>query len=369
MRVLLVTTWYPTALAPGSGVFVRKDAELLATRHDVHVIHLAAPDLLSEADDRTEHGTVRVTRIPMRTSRPGDWLRAGRQLSLHLSHADVLHTQAFSTLLALIGRRVSRPWVHTEHWSALSNPETVAASARPLLALFTRLLRRPDVVTAVCEYLAAPVRRVRRGTTSIVPCIVPPASTVVPPPGVPGAPTLVAVGGLLDRKDPLCAVEALALVRRSHPDAVLRWVGDGPLREQVHARAAELGMSGAVTVTGVRDMAGVIDELQRGDVFLLPTKGENFCVSAAEAIVNGRIAVVGANGGQAEYIDDRNGRLVHEQVPHAYAQAVLEVLGRPQLPAADIAATIGDRFAPAQVMRGYEAAYAAASRARGSIIP
>ncbi|MBO3664985.1 glycosyltransferase family 4 protein [Microbacterium stercoris] len=366
MRILLLTTWYPTVAAPSSGIFVLKDAELLAREHDVQVVHLASPRLLSAEDEAVDRDrAVPVTRIPMSTTNPLQILAAARRIRPFLTDVDVLHTEAISTLLPLLAVGVRVPWVHVEHWSALSNPDTIGR-ARLALPVLRRLLRRPDVVTAVCDYLADPIRAHRPGPTRVVPCIVPQPETVAPHPGGAG-PRLVAVGGLVERKDPITAVEALRLLHDAGLPASLHFVGDGPLRDAVRARADALGLGENVVLGGVRDQTGVEAELAAADLFLLPTKGENFCVSAAEAIVHGRPAVVGANGGQREYVTDLNGRLVHEQTPEAYASAALELLRRDPRPSADaVAATIGDRFSPARVAEGYAAAYEEARAVRAS---
>lgn len=356
MRVLLLTTWYPTTVSPSSGTFVAKDAELISRAHEVRVVHLGSPKLLGDEAAADSASPFPVIRVPMSTASPLDILRAGDRLREHLEWADVLHTQAFSTLLPLARLRVQIPWVHTEHWSALSNPETIGA-ARHALPLATRLLRRPDVVTAVCEYLAAPVRRVRSGATRVVSCIVPPAPQLAPFPND-GIRRLVAVGGLVERKDPLLAIRAVRHVRDAGEPVSLRFVGDGPLRAEAQALGAELGIAEHIGFAGVVDTAGVAAELAAADAFFLPTRGENFCVSAAEAIVQGRPVVVGANGGQGEYIEDVNGETVTTQTPEAYAEALLRRIRRtPRETPEQVAGTIGDRFSPERVLDGYEAAY------------
>ncbi|WP_158288641.1 hypothetical protein [Ornithinimicrobium flavum] len=49
-------------------------------------------------------------------------------------------------------------------------------------------------------------------------------------------------------------------------------------------------------------------------------------MSCAEAVVSGRPVVVGATGGQGEYLDPRVGVTVDVQTPGAYADAVEQVL-------------------------------------------
>ena len=54
MRVLAVTTWFPSAVAPTSGLFVQRDVELLRGTHEVDVLHLHPPDVVTEADHLSE---------------------------------------------------------------------------------------------------------------------------------------------------------------------------------------------------------------------------------------------------------------------------------------------------------------------------
>lgn len=362
MKVVAVTTWFPTSLAPTSGTFTHADIQAIKTRpevHDIRVVHLVPP----HTDDGTRHLTYQgldVVRIPMSTRSPAGIWRAGRALRKQVRGADLVHTMAFSSLLAMAWWRPKAAWVHTEHWSALTTPSTVPLTWRLLLPLLWPLVRRPDVVTAVCDYLARPIRD-RRGTapTVVIGCIVPPAEHLDPRPIRPRNPTrLVAVGGLVDRKDPLIAVDTVAELARRGSPARLTWVGDGPLREKVLRRARKKEVSHLVRLPGPTDAAGVRAALADADLFFLPTKGENFCVSAAEALVAGRPVVVGATGGQGEYIDHRVGALVSEQEASAYADAISAVEHRTQhLNASDVAATIGDRFSSERVASEYAAVY------------
>lgn len=370
MRIVAVTTWFPTEVAPSSGSFVAKDLRAIADLGEVtrlDVVHLVPP----HQDDgvrRLVHDGLRVRRVPMSTRAPGQVLAAARELAPLVAGADLVHTMAFSALLPFAFTRPGPTWLHTEHWSALTTPSTVPLTWRLALPLLRPLLRRPDVVTTVCEFLARPVRAQRgERPTVVVPCIVPLREHLTPRPMRPRTPMrLVAVGGLVHRKDPLLAVATVAELSRRGVDTRLTWVGDGELRRKVGRRVSRLGVRSSVRLVGTRDADGVSAALDEADMFFLPTRAENFCVSAAEAIVHGRPVVVGATGGHGEYIDDLVGELVHEQDAVAYADAVqrLELRTR-HLNASDIAATIGDRFSARNVARGYLDAYGTALRLRG----
>lgn len=373
MRVLAVTTWLPTRSHPSTGAFVVKDARALADHgYDVALVHLVPPGELStsQTGDAGPSGVLEetcldgipVTRIPMSTTSPRQIRAAGAVLRALTRRADLVHTMAFSTLLPMAWWRPAAPWVHTEHWSGLTAPQTLPRSWRVALPVLRLLLSRPDVVTAVCDYLATPISDIRGARpTTVVPCVVP-RPQVRPRPELKGELNLVDVGALIPRKDPLLALDVVAeLLRRGRP-ARIRFVGQGELADDVRARARTLGIGDRVDLVGSRDRAGVLTELAAGDVFLGPTRGDNFFVSCAEAVLAGRPVVVGASGGQGEYLDPRVGLTVPTRSAAAYADAVQQILSSAAgLSAQQISDTLGDRFEPSVVAQGYSTAYELAS--------
>lgn len=359
MKVTVVTTWFPTTVAPSRGSFVVRDALSIARHHEVRLVHLVPP-----ADDdgtrRVLHAGMDVLRIPMDPRRPGQILQASRQLRSALRGSDVVHSMAFSSLLPLALRRPAAPWIHTEHWSALTTPATLPLPAQLGLPALSRMLALPDRVTAVCEFLARPIRAVRGSRpTDIVPCIVEPGPVEPRRDRGDGALRMVSTGGLIPRKDPLIAVEVLAQLVERGVDAHLEWLGDGPLREDTLGLAERLDVADRLVLPGTVDGDGVRAALSRADLFFGPTRADNFFVSAAEAIVAGRPVVLGATGGQGEYVHPRVGGLVDHQDAAAYTEAILEVDARTRdLSAQEIADTIGDAFSE----RTVGAAYAHAQR-------
>jgi L-malate glycosyltransferase len=363
VRITAVSAWFPTADAPSRGAFVVRDVRSIARHHEVRLVHLV-PEQDDDGTRRLEHDGIEVLRIPMTPANPLSVLRAARALRTALEGTDLVHTMAFPTLLpfsvpGLSPLPASTPWIHTEHWSALSTPTSLSASLRPALPLLSRLLRGPDRVTSVCEFLAAPIRRVRGAApVDVVPCIVDP-HPVAPRRGrEDGALRLVSTGGLIPRKDPLVAVGTVAELVSRGVDAHLVWLGEGPLRAETISEARRLGIEERIALPGSVDGAGVIMGLEGADVFFGPTRADNFFVSAAEAIVAGRPVVLGATGGQGEYVHDEVGALVGRQDPTMYADAVLAVDARTrELTAREIAATIGTKFSTATVADGYDAVY------------
>ena len=104
-------------------------------------------------------------------------------------------------------------------------------------------------------------------------------------------------------------------------------VGDGPLRDQLAARAKELRLD---SVRFAGNLPDVRRALAAMDVFVLPSKEEGMSNALLEAMAAGRPVVATAVGGTREVIDGiTNGILVPSADPTAMAGEVLALLDDP----------------------------------------
>lgn len=357
MRVAIVTPWFPTTKNPSSGAFVVKDATAFqAAGHDMRIIHLV-PSHEDDGTRRVWHEGLQVIRVPMETNNPISILRAASKMTTLLHGADIVHTQALSAIEPLVFSRPMMPWVHTEHWSAITSPETLPASARAMLPVLLQMERLPDVVVAVCDFLATPIREVRgKREVVVIPCQVPSPTALAERPKRGKALNLISTGALVERKDPLLAVRTLKVLKDRGHDISLTWLGDGPLRDAAIEFASELGVD--ASFPGTKSSQEVREHIANADMFFGPTRADNFFVAAAESIVNGRPLVVGANGGQGEYIDPSVGLTVANQDADAYADAIIDLHKRTaHLSAKDIADTVRGRFEPSTIANAYTDLY------------
>jgi glycosyltransferase involved in cell wall biosynthesis len=113
---------------------------------------------------------------------------------------------------------------------------------------------------------------------------------------------VIALSAVLRReKNPLQLVEAVAALRRRGIPARALFVGDGPLRAALEARARRLALTEHVVITGlqqdVRPMLGAADA-----TVLCSTAVETFSLAALEAMALGKPVVHAELGGAAEMI-------------------------------------------------------------------
>jgi len=113
---------------------------------------------------------------------------------------------------------------------------------------------------------------------------------------------------LRPEKNPVQLVEAVALARRRGVPARALFIGDGPMRAAVEARAQELGVAAETVITGLQQ--DVRPLLAAADVAALCSHSEALSLAALEALALGRPVLHAAVGGAAEMIEPgRNGYL------------------------------------------------------------
>jgi glycosyltransferase involved in cell wall biosynthesis/protein-tyrosine-phosphatase len=109
------------------------------------------------------------------------------------------------------------------------------------------------------------------------------------------------------------------------PEATFLIVGDGPLRHELEAEAARLGVAHACRFTGPRQ--DIYDLLSAMDVFVLPSLHEGVPMALLEAMALGKPVVATAVGGVPEIVRDRvTGRLVPARNDRALANACLDLI-------------------------------------------
>jgi L-malate glycosyltransferase len=119
-------------------------------------------------------------------------------------------------------------------------------------------------------------------------------------------------------------IEALAAVRKSHPEARLLLAGDGAYRGELEALARRLGQSEAVLFPGfVNDVATVYDAL---DAFAFPSEFEGLGTALQAAMAAGLPSISTNRGALAEVVDHERTALVVEPDGKAFAAAMSRLL-------------------------------------------
>lgn len=114
--------------------------------------------------------------------------------------------------------------------------------------------------------------------------------------------TVCAVGTLWANKNHIELVCAHRKVVDRFPEAQLVIVGDGPERDTISQKAAELGLEQNVSLLG--ELSDVRPVVQNSDIFVLPSIVETFSNAALEAMAMEKPVILSCTGGLPEMIED-----------------------------------------------------------------
>jgi glycosyltransferase involved in cell wall biosynthesis len=136
------------------------------------------------------------------------------------------------------------------------------------------------------------------------------------------------IAELTEKKGQTYLLQAFALTYKGDPEASLVIAGDGDLRDELHAEAKRLDISGQVIFTGRIDREEVLRQMLACDVFVLPSLVETFGVVVIEAMACGKPVVATTCGGPENILLSEHGILVPPGDPEALASAMSLILSK-----------------------------------------
>jgi glycosyltransferase involved in cell wall biosynthesis len=146
-----------------------------------------------------------------------------------------------------------------------------------------------------------------------------------------GGPVILAVSAFLAHKNVGRLVDAMPIIRRTVPDAALVLPGSRtPLRDDVVARAAALGLGDAVVFPGWVDQADLEGLYRTASCFVLPSLREGFGLPVLEAMRRG-VPVACSRASAVPEVAGDAALLFDPESPAAIAEAVTAILSDPAL--------------------------------------
>ena len=281
-------------------------------------------------------------------------------VAAHLSRRDgpdAIHAHYW--LSGLAGHRLkhelSLPLVSTFHTLARVKAETGDPEPDRRVEAETEVIGCSDAILANCEAEVAQLVELYGARPDRIEIVPPGVDHAFFSPGdragaraalgLGAHPVLLFVGRIQPLKGVGVAIEALAELSRTHPDAVLVVVG-GPSGADGDAEFADA--KALVDRYGLAEQVRFVDPqphhllstyYRAADVCVVPSRSESFGLVALEAAACGTPVVAAAVGGLLNLVDDGvTGVLVDTRVPADYAAATREILDEPSRAAAMAAA-------------------------------
>ena len=392
LQVLVVSSWYPSALDPVAGRFVADQVAALQERGTVAaaVVSFDPADLIGSgpvrariaravhshvgaavrgssrlfvplpAGDAAAAAGAAILRSPIPVARLG--IPSGRYREAGPTHARAARVPALEALadrwVRGVEADVARPALvhaHTVYPDGAAGARLALGLGCPLVltehaSAVARLIAAPEVRSAYLETVRAAARLIVVSRSlageliEAMPEIEP--KVVVIPNGVAmddfrptpiaerRADELLFVGYRKASKGVSTLLRAVAQARAGHPGITLRLIGGSPTGE-IEAgwrrEATDLGIADIVTFEDAADRHGVADAMARASLFVHPSPRETFGVVAAEALASGLPVIAADSGGVTEILGDRPdelGAVVAAARPDLLAMAIEAALDR-----------------------------------------
>ena len=363
LRVLYLSTLFPSAARPGFGLFVARQAEAFAQRGDVELVVLHPVAIAPQPFDRFIN-TPATRALPAQMRDWGaevhypryPWLprigprwnpaliaRAVLPLArrLHAEHPfDLVDAQFFypdgpaaARVAAALGLPLSIKArgsdIHLWGSIAYARKQMLAAAgqAAGMLAVSAALKADMAALGMPADKIAVHYTGLDHARFQPLPrnetraALVNEAGLAIPA----TAPLLIGVGNLIPLKGHDLTIAALARL----PDAHLILAGTGPEASALQRQVHDLGLEARVHLLGSVKPDVLARWLAASDVFVLPSEREGLANGWIEALACGTPLVISDVGGAREVVLDAGAGRLAARDPQAIARAVGELLANP----------------------------------------
>ena len=352
MRVCIVTTSYPRYPGDVSETTTGAPIRHLVAQERMEVTVLAPADAGAPAREQSPGLDVRRVRYFW----PARWQKlaygAGIPWNLRRSVLAWLNLPTFFLAFAwAIWRQARRADIVHAYWGVLG---ALAVALRPLHrrpVVVTILgsdwrtplapvrwasawaIRHADAVTTPSQGFAAAFRQMRGDPEAVwfLPLgIEAPSAAQIEEQraaaDAPAHPHIVSIGRLISERRHDSLVRALVRIRERFPEAHLTIVGDGPQRGRIEALVRQLGLAGAVTLTGLAPRADLLAYLLSADIYASATSIDAYGTATVEAAAYALPIVTTRVGFPAELVaDGATGYVIPPEDEGALAEALLKL--------------------------------------------
>lgn len=332
MRILLVSSIYPSPISPYIGFFVQRQ---VAHLNELGVeCELAVSNLPARKDILRKYAGLAYQTF-QRFDIPFD-----------LVH---VHWPVFPGLLGwLASMRRRCPLVVTIHGGEIDPNDIYTLEMGTFKRKITRsvagwVLRRADQVIAVSTYLDSVAKQMGVSEEKIAVINMGVDTTIFKPYAKTAArkhlrlsdkdrKIIVTVAYLMPLKGHSYLIKAMVMIRKAHPSCRLYLVGTGYLETELKRLISQSGLEGHVVFAGQRPPDEIVWWMSAADIVVVPSIAESFGLTALEAAACGTPTVASDVGGLSDHvIEGENGFLIPPGDPAAIARTVNMLFSNPSL--------------------------------------
>jgi len=226
---------------------------------------------------------------------------------------DVVHAHftEIGAMAVTVCKENELPLILTEHSSAITEPVIREGIRKCALYVYPRCKK----VIAVSKALAKRIYEISNVDATVIHNIVDTSVfNYIGKKDLGSKYKFVTVGSLIEVKNHMMLIDALAKVYESDKEVMLDIVGEGPLHSFLQKRIQEKGLGNVVRLLGFKNRDEIKDIYNQADCFVLPSRLETFGVVSIEAMAAGLPVIATRCGGPEEYVNEITGMLVENSV-------------------------------------------------------
>ncbi|MCP4727427.1 MAG: glycosyltransferase family 4 protein [bacterium] len=339
MNILFITPWYPTEENPVWGIFVQKQAEVLAEDHRIVVLHGMGMSLIQYFRDggttvSNKNGVEEIRfyypELPLLARffyllKVRKLFKAmNRRSKINVVHAHV--TLPAGLAAVLLGRLYKIPSVLTEHASFLKNE----LKNKKKHSLISYAWKNADVLIAVSLSLKNIIENTLKRDIKIIPNVI---DTDFFKRGSLQSATsdpvkMIFIGHMnADSKGVDLLLKAMSNIQNmTDRQLELHLYGSGVNLAGYKQMAVDLNIEKRCYFHGEQMPEQIRDGLINSDFFVLPSRAESFSIVTAEAMACGKPVIVTKCGGPEEFVDDVSGYVIPPDDQAELDKAILKMI-------------------------------------------
>ncbi len=137
---------------------------------------------------------------------------------------------------------------------------------------------------------------------------------------------LIVIGYLVERKNHLTLFKAVKQLLQKNENLILNVVGNGSYEANLKHFVRQHQLEKEIIFHGLKDRQDVLELLKKSHILVSASIFETFGVNIIEALAVGRPIVALDSGGPRDIVTPKDGVLIKDNTPEAFARAIKEVI-------------------------------------------
>ncbi|REC48242.1 glycosyltransferase [Chryseobacterium pennipullorum] len=327
MKILFISSWFPSKIEPTNGNFVQRHAEAVSLLHDVEILHAIGDSTQREefiSDDQIING-IRTLIVYYKNS-GNPVLNFKRRMQAYklgflklqrpnLVHANILqNTMLFAVY---IKKKYKIPFVVSEHWSGFLKVNRQKLSfTKVIVARY--IANRASCLLPVSKILMENLKELKIGSQFKVVGNVVDTDIFVPSDASGHQPfTFLHLSNLIPLKNPDMIIEAAVRLRKEFNGFELHIGGDGDV-ERLNAKIKKSDAQEFIKTFGEISYQHVAEKMKRSNCFVLFSDYESFSCVLLESLSSGVPVIATRVGAIPEMISNNHGIVIDKSEEELY---------------------------------------------------